>query len=184
MKITFTSPVILAILFISTIVLLLSNAGFNLESSFMFNPYRPLSFGTLAHIFGHANLNHLMSNMLLLLLVGPSVEDRFGSNTLIMMILIASILIAIVHFILSPGTGLMGASGIVFMLIILNSFAGNNDNDTNKIEIPLPLILVAGFYLGKEFLNMAQVDNVSQMAHITGGICGIVFGFVFKPSAN
>ncbi len=68
-------------------------------------------------------------------------------------------------------TGLMGASGIAFMLILLSSF-------TNIVEgeIPLTFILVAILFLGREVIGSLESDDISQFAHIAGGVAGSVFG--------
>ena len=69
-------------------------------------------------------------------------------------------------------TGLMGASGIVFMLILLASFTNKR-----KGTIPLTFILIAILFIGKEIVQSINQDNISQFAHIIGGILGSVFGF-------
>ena len=38
-------------------------------------------------------------------------------------------------------------------------------------------ILIAILFLGKEVWQSLQADNISQFAHIAGGICGSLFGF-------
>ena len=82
-----------------------------------------------------------------------------------------------------PHTILLGASGIVFMMILLASFT-----NFRKGEIPLTFILVMIVYLGREVYNAvaAQVtpgstNNISQFAHIIGGLVGSFFGFL-SPS--
>ena len=70
-------------------------------------------------------------------------------------------------------TGLMGASGIVFMLILLVSFTNSKEG-----EIPMTFVLVALLFIGKEVLQSLNSDQVSQFAHIIGGFCGSVFGFI------
>ena len=43
------------------------------------------------------------------------------------------------------------------------------------------MILVVIFYLGGELLDgLTTADNVSQLTHIVGGLCGLVFGFSIK----
>ena len=43
------------------------------------------------------------------------------------------------------------------------------------------LILVVIFYLGGEIMDgLFKQDNVSQIAHIVGGLCGLVFGFTVR----
>ena len=79
----------------------------------------------------------------------------------------------LVEMVFFPGYALMGASGIVFMLIVLSSLSGMRDG-----RIPLTLILVAVFYLGGEVLRALTVnDNISQLTHVIGGVCGGVFGY-------
>lgn len=77
---------------------------------------------------------------------------------------------------LFPNTVLLGASGVVFMMIVLSSFT-----EMGKEGIPITLILVVIFYLGGELLDgLTTSDNVSQLTHIVGGLCGLIFGFTIK----
>ncbi|HJW29514.1 MAG TPA: rhomboid family intramembrane serine protease, partial [Saprospiraceae bacterium] len=68
------------------------------------------------------------------------------------------------------------ASGIVFMLILLVSFTNSKSG-----EIPVTFILVALLFIGKEVLASLQNDQISQFAHIIGGMCGSIFGFINRP---
>ena len=82
----------------------------------------------------------------------------------------------LVQFIFFPTTVLLGASGVVFMMIVLSSFT-----EMGKEGIPITLILVVIFYLGGELMDgLTTADNVSQLTHIVGGVCGLVFGFSIK----
>ena len=70
----------------------------------------------------------------------------------------------------------MGASGIVFMMILIASMGGGRSGG-----IPLTLILVALFYLGGEIVTaLTAADNISQLSHIIGGICGGVLGYILE----
>jgi len=71
---------------------------------------------------------------------------------------------------------LLGASGVVFMMIVLSSFT-----ETKRDGIPITLILVVIFYLGGEIVDgLFTADNISQLTHIIGGVLGLIFGFTFK----
>jgi membrane associated rhomboid family serine protease len=49
-------------------------------------------------------------------------------------------------------------------------------------EIPLTFIFVLILYLGVQLLNVfSSDDNISQFAHIVGGLCGSIFGFFRSP---
>jgi len=73
-------------------------------------------------------------------------------------------------------TALLGASGVVFMMILLASFTNFKQG-----EIPLTFILVLTLYLGREIFNSFTNNNISEFAHIVGGFCGSLFGF-FRPA--
>ena len=120
---------------------------------------------------------YAIGNMLMLLVVGPPCEARYGSGRLGLAMLATALVSGLLHWALFPGTALLGASGIVFMLIILSSFAG-----AGRGELPLTLLLVLVLYLGGELVSMLTVrDNISHLSHILGGLCGAGFGFLFPP---
>ena len=79
------------------------------------------------------------------------------------------------HFlnnVLFPRSGLLGASGIVFMLIMLSSLAGFSGG------IPVTMLLVAALYFGQQVYDIIFVhDNVANFMHIVGGLCGTAFGY-------
>ena len=112
--------------------------------------------------------------MTMLLLVGPIVEERFGSRNLCIMMGVTALAGGILNM-LFFNTGILGASGIVFMLIILSAFT-----NMKKGEIPLTLILIAVIYLGQEIYSGIFVeDNVSHFGHLCGGFSGLGFGAYF-----
>lgn len=128
------------------------------------------------HVLGHSGYAHYIGNMVLILVLGPNLEDRFSSWNVLCAILVTAVISGLVQFFFFPGTALLGASGIVFMMILLSSFGGVRNG-----TIPTTLILVAVFYLGDEIWNGIFVqDNISQLTHIIGGLCGTVFGFALS----
>ena len=130
------------------------------------------------HVLGHADYSHYMSNMLLLLLVGPPLEEKYGWKKMVWFMAATALVTGLVQFIFFPNSALLGASGIVFMMIVLSSLAGMREG-----AIPLTLILVVFIYLGGEIVDAVTVrDNVSQLTHIVGGLCGAGLGFAMKRS--
>ena len=130
------------------------------------------------HVLGHAGYSHYINNMLLLLVIGPAMEEKHGSRKILIFIVVTALVTGLAQFIFFPGSALMGASGVVFMLIMLASLAGADEG-----AIPITLLLVAALYLGGEILSgVTKTDEISQFAHILGGVCGVVFGFA-SPSA-
>ncbi len=180
-KIAFNSPVILifgAICFVATALGYITN---DFTTNYFFSVYRsslqdPLTYVRLfGHVFGHADFEHLVSNMTFLLLIGPLLEEKYGSQKLTIIIAITAFVTALVQ-VLFFTTGLLGASGVVFAFIILSSITSIKGEG-----IPLTFIFIAILYLGQEVYSAIFIaDNVSQMTHIVGGIVGAVLGFSFK----
>ncbi|MBA3452522.1 MAG: rhomboid family intramembrane serine protease [Deltaproteobacteria bacterium] len=129
--------------------------------------------GLVTHILGHASWEHLLGNFMLILLLGPILEERHGSMSLLIMILITALVTGLINLAFSSNF-LLGASGVVFMMILLASTA-----NIRQGEIPLTFIAIAVLYLGGEIYRaVASDDNVSRMAHLIGGLTGAVFGFI------
>ncbi|MBQ6116856.1 MAG: rhomboid family intramembrane serine protease [Oscillospiraceae bacterium] len=178
LTIRFNAPVILTFALLALIVLILDGITGGVSTTKLFCLYRapltdPLTYVRLfGHVLGHSSYSHYMGNMLLLLLVGPPVEDRFGSRNTLIYIAITALVTGVVQLVFFPGTALMGASGVVFMLIVLSSFTENR-----KDGIPVTMVVVVVLYLGRELIDGLLVqDNVSQITHIVGGLCGLAFG--------
>lgn len=128
------------------------------------------------YVFGHANWSHYLGNFSIILLVGPILEKQLGTKTLALYTLFTTVVTALFH-ILFWDHNLIGASGVAFMMIVLVSLVGRKGN-----EIPLTFILIFLLFVGQEFLNAFDDDQVSQFAHISGGAMGVVLGYFKKNS--
>ena len=180
--IRFNAPVILSFALLSLLALVLGTLTNDATTYRFFSVYRsslsdPLTYVRFfGHVLGHAGYEHYTGNMLLLLLVGPGIEEKYGHKTTALCIAITALVTGLVQFIFFPTTVLLGASGVVFMMIVLSSFT-----EMGKEGIPITLILVVIFYLGGELIDsLTTADNVSRLTHIVGGLCGLVFGFSIK----
>ncbi len=179
-RLTYNSPVILTFSLLCVVVWLVGVFFPRLQLQFFSaSPVLSLAYpgtllGLITHCLGHANWNHLLSNLTLILLLGPMVEEKFGSPTLFVLILITAFVTGLCNAFFFD-TGLMGASGIVFMLIMLGATANSTQGD-----IPLTFILVTLLFLGQEAAALFQDDSISQFAHLLGGVCGGFFGFLLR----
>lgn len=181
-KLHYNSPVVLTFFFLSLAALFLNWLTKGWTNRYLFSVYRspvtPLFFVRLfGHVLGHSGYAHFSGNMVLFLVMGPPMEEKYGSRTLLTGILLTALISGILQCLLFPGAALLGASGIVFMLILLSSLAGMKAG-----TVPLTLILVAAIYLGQEICSALVVrDNVAHFMHLVGGLCGAGFGiFLFR----
>jgi len=186
MKLHYNSPLVLSYALFCTIVYFLNvfTAG-SFVNMFSVPPTinwsNPLEYVRLfTHIIGHdySSMTHLVGNMTYILLLGPILEEKYGSQKLLLMILVTAGFTGLLN-VLFLNTGLLGASGIVFMFIILVSFT-----NTKESGIPLTFVLVIALFLGQEIINSFKSDNVSQFAHIIGGVFGGIFGYFLRPSGK
>lgn len=179
MRITFNAPFILTFTLIATIVLSLSLI-FGYSFSFLslngvFDSHSWQSYtGIFLYPISHISIQHLVGNFGIILLLGPILERKFGWKRLLLMCLATTLVIAIVHILISDSR-LIGASGLVFMFIVLASLI-----DSTGKDIPLTFILVSVLFLGQEIIGSFRDDSVSQMAHIFGGLMGILFRYTLK----
>jgi rhomboid protease GluP len=176
LRISYNAPVVLTFALAAVTVFVIAHFLPNVRLWFVAWPeFRDTRsyVGLVSHILGHANWNHLLGNFMLILLIGPILEERFGSLQLFIMIIVTALVTGIINVTVSSDA-LLGASGIVFMMILLASTANIREG-----EIPLTFIAVAVIYLGGEIVRaVSDDDQISQMAHLVGGATGAVFGFM------
>ena len=179
LKITNNSPVILGFALVSLGVLVLNilTAGKSNRLLFMTwhsslrSPLTYLRFFT--HILGHSGWSHYIGNMGYILLLGPMLEEKYGSAKILEVMGITALVTGLVNYIFFPAVALCGASGVVFAFILLTSFTSFREG-----EVPVTVILVALIYLGQQVYEGIFVqNNISNLSHIVGGIIGAVTGY-------
>ncbi len=183
-KVSFNSPVILGFIVISFLALVLSwmtggtvnRLFFSIYHSSLLNPLTYIRF--IGHIFGHAGWEHFIGNIMLILIVGPLLEEKYGSSNILFVIIVTALITGLVHYILFPHVQLLGASGIVFAFILLSSFTSIKEG-----TIPFTFILVAAIYLGEQvYQGLFLHDNVSNLTHILGGGIGAGLGYFMNKT--
>ena len=178
-KIQYNSPVILTYALLSLIVCGVNYLTKGASNHLLFSVYRspvtdPFAYVRMAgHVFGHANIYHYFSNFMLILLVGPILEEKYGSVRILLMMLITAVLTGLIFLLVAGNASLLGASGIAFMLILLSSFT-----NFKRGRIPLTLVLVIVAYIGNEvYQGFTDANNISHLTHIIGGLCGAAAGY-------
>lgn len=180
-KIVYNAPVTLSFALISLIALLLDYVTAGNANNMLFSVYRsslldPFTYIRLfTHVLGHAGFDHYLNNMMLFLILGPLLEDKYGSKNLIFIIMSVAFVTGIIHMLFFPEYALLGASGVVFAFILLSSITNTQNG------IPLTLIIVAVMYIGGQiYEGLYLADEVSQLTHIIGGITGAIIGMQFS----
>ncbi len=177
---SYNSVVILSFFFISLLVLILNRIThgkanrklFSSERGHLLNPFTYIRLVT--HIFGHDSWEHFMSNFMYILLIGPMIEEKYGSINLIKMIALTAVVTGLINMIFSKNKRILGSSGIAFMLIILSSFVNMKAG-----KIPITLVLIILCYIMTEVKAglFNKKDNISHISHLIGAVCGGIYGF-------
>ena len=134
----------------------------------------------VCHVLGHAGWDHLLGNMMYILLLGPMIEEKYGTKTTVLVILATAAVTGVIHMVFFPRTLLLGASGVVFAFILISSITVRENR-----TIPVTFILVAVICLGQQLYQGIFVnDDVSQITHIAGCAVGSVLGFLLSRTSG
>lgn len=149
----------------------------------------------ISSIFIHADLNHLVFNMISLYFLGNLFEQQMiqiygvqlGSVNFLLLYLLGGVAAEIYPFIRhqdDPYYRSLGASGAVSAVI----FAAIFWNPTMNlylffIPFPIPAYIFGPIYLAFEYFAMKRgTTNIAHDAHIGGALFGIFFVLLLNPN--
>jgi hypothetical protein len=139
-------------------------------------------------IFLHADPEHLILNMIALFFFGKVVEMELGRKKFLLVFFLSAIIgniafLAFSFFTGSLGTVVIGASAAIFGLLGIAMLVKPFEFIFYPYLIPVPLIIVAMFYILyniASFLLIAanlQESSIAYISHIGGLTTGMFFGF-------
>ncbi len=185
-QIVFNSPVVLSFSGLCLLSLFLGWFTHGVTNNLIFSVYRssllsPLTYVRFfGHVLGHANFEHFIGNITLILVIGPMLEEKYGSKRLLQVVAITAFITGLCNFVFFPHVQLLGASGVVFAFILLASFTSFKQG-----QIPMTFILVAVVYLGQQVYQGIFVnDNVANLTHIIGGLIGAYIGYTLNKKSS
>lgn len=114
-KLQYNSPVVLTFALLSLLALWLGRLTDGWTMQYLFSVWHsPLSDiltypRMVLHVLGHADYSHYIGNMMMILVVGPGLEEKYGSRSLLGAILITALVSGIVHWAFFPESALLGA---------------------------------------------------------------------------
>lgn len=186
LKVTYNAPVILSFVLLCFGATVAGVITHNHSTELIFSVYRgpvsnPLTYIRLfTHVLGHSGFEHFIGNATYLLLVGPMLEEKYGSANMLKMILCTAFVNAIIHCLLWGNCMLCGASGIVFACIVLSSFTAFKEG-----ELPVSFILITMLFIGQEVCRgIFMKDDISNITHILGGFIGSIMGYSLNKKGN
>ncbi|SDK52615.1 rhomboid family intramembrane serine protease [Microbulbifer yueqingensis] len=152
-------------------------------------PADPHPAGLVGHMFLHGSWDHLIGNMLFLLLFGLSVELVLGGVWLAAFYLLGGLAAAALHMLVDPGSAapMVGASGAVSAVV--GMFVAVYGVRRLRLfytlgfmfgEFSFPALLVLPLWLGKELFGYLYGDaGIAYWAHLGGLVAGFVAALVY-----
>ena len=182
LRLQYNAPVVLTFSLLSLGALLLGMLTGGGSTRLLFCVYRapltdPLTYvRMITHVLGHANYTHFIGNIMPLLVIGPPLEEKYGSRRLLGCIALTALISGLVQFLLFPGSRPAGGQ----RHRVYDDRAVLPGRDAGG-RVPLTLVLVVLLYLGGEVVDAVTArDTVSQLTHIVGGLCGAGLGFAMS----
>ncbi len=187
LRITYNAPAVLTFSALAALALIINYITAGEANRFIFSVYRttwrdPMMYvRVFTHVLGHTDFEHFSGNILMILLSGPLLEEKYGTKSIIAVMVTTAFLTGVLHIALFSNVMLLGSSGIAFAFILMASVAGTKDG-----EIPLTLLITAAIYIGGEvYSGIFESDNISNLTHIAGGIVGAAAGLLLmKPQVK
>lgn len=162
----FKNEIITAILIISSFIITVTPI---LKSACTMTNH--FSYTWITTMLVHADISsHWLSNIFIIALLGPVIERRFGIIRTVTMIILTTLATSFVDSLCNM-TGI-GMSDICFMFILLHCFCKEN------IGISFTCIVLILLKLIPELQQINSNDHIGHLAHLIGGILGLVFGIL------
>jgi len=143
-------------------------------------------------MFMHGGWLHIGGNMLYLWIFGDNVEDRFGHLRYLLFYLLCGVAATFAQLAFSLGSDIpnLGASGAIAGVLGAYVLLFPRRRVTvllGYIVVPMPALVVIGFWIVLQFFNgigsiavSADTGGVAYMAHIGGFIAGLVLALVLR----
>lgn len=192
LKFHYDSPVMLTFALITLLVFILDAFAFKgkLKEIWLVTPTAaggqfPFSFSDFPsilrlfiHVFGYSQNEVLICNLIFILLLGPQMEERYGSVIIGIMIFVSSLFSAVLNACFCKNA-VCGAEPVVFMLILLWTMMQLSRSKISASAIAVIALFIAMLVFRK---NPNGVVGVAVIA--AGGLCGSLFAFLTSPKAH
>lgn len=184
-------PVTLLLVLVNSVVFLGTFVGGDSEGVFVSYGFTPAYLADIAYVprlftymFLHADILHIILNMLVFLSFAPAIEDRMGKLHFLGFYLLSGVASALFYFVfnVSSLTPVVGASGAIFG--VLAAFVVLFPEEKihlylfGAVPITVPAILGIPFIFLVETVFATMLSwfspNVAHLAHIGGFISGLM----------
>ncbi len=190
LKLSYDAPVTITFIIVCVILFLLNtyvikngaigkvlSSPTSTSGSLPFIVSQPLSYIRLfLYIFGSENTLFLFSNLYLILMLCPAMEERYGSVIIGIMIFVSALFSGVLNACFSSKS-LIGALPVACMMLFLNVF-----NSFLKKKIPLSFVFMMVLFVSLE--AYCGVNAIHFIICVAGGLCGSLFALLTSPKSR
>lgn len=134
----------------------------------------------ITSMFLHANLLHMINNMVALFLLGWAIEKKVKGWQYILVYFLGGIFGNLaMFFFYSPDTLAVGASAAISALIGLGTFVCPGKLVMFPAVIPIPFVVAGAIYFLSTSSLLFAASNIAYPAHLAGLIVGASFGLIW-----
>lgn len=179
-----------------TIVLIVANlvAAFalvlfpDLPEQFGFRSAAPSGQSAFTSLFLHANLLHLLGNMVFLAAVGAAVELATGSIRFAIVYFLSGLIGVATHYVMTRGivgsAPYIGASGAIAGCVAYYTVRYTAFRVPLAPRVGISVLAVTGIWLALQvvgaFVRLGDSGGVAFWAHLGGFVAGIVISLIFR----
>lgn len=153
-----------------------------------FKASEPTAQSAVTSLFLHANIFHLLGNMVFLAAVGVTVESATGSLRYVLVYFASGLAGVLAHMLVASGDArsvpLIGASGCVAGLIGYYSARYTGVKIHLFAGKAVPIIWITGVWVALQLagavVHLGSNSNVSFWAHLGGLATGVLLSLLFK----
>lgn len=192
LKFSYDAPVSQTFVILSFVIFLIDLFAlkFKLNTTYLISPTSsqgvlpfvfsdPLSWARIfLYIFGGKDQVVLVTNLLLVILIGPTMEERYGSVIIGIMFFVSALFSAVLNTLVCKN-GMSGCGSVVFMLLILNAMMFFTKKTISATSITMIVLFVC-----REFFIKNDNGIAGSLITLAGGLCGSLFAFIASPKAR
>ena len=189
-KFSYDSPVALSFAIITVLVYLLNTlvlkgkidsffyAPTAASGEFAFNFKEAASYLRLVlYQFGYFDLYFLFRDLIIILLLGQILEERYGSVIMGLMMFFSSLFSGVLNACFCTGK-IYGAASIVIMMVFLNTLTSISKKNVSILSVATIALVVCSEFFTKSHGFLGVIVSVA------GGLCGSLFAFLASPKAR
>jgi len=134
----------------------------------------------ITHMFLHASFDHLLFNMIFLFFFGTILERRVGESRFLLIFIVSGLIGALGQMFITPAGYMMGASGALYGVLGCLAVIAPEIRVLLFFVIPLSIRASVVLFAFLDFVMMGSPDSIAHMAHISGLVAGLAYGWMLK----